>query len=82
MTRLSKANVEALLATYDAEPITALTAALRVALDAPSLEWAQLLQLADFPADRRRRLRAGHPDALDRLAADLNELREVARLTS
>ena len=81
MTRLGKAHVEALLATYDAGPVAALTAALRIALDAPTLEWAELLHLADLSSRRRGQLLDGEPAALDQLAAELNELRNLARLT-
>ena len=77
VTRLGKAHVEALLATYDAGPVAALTAAMRIALDAPTLEWEELLQLADFSSDRRRLLLDGEPSALDQLAAELNELRTL-----
>ena len=75
MARLNKAQVEALLATYDASPIDSLTVALRIALDAPATEWAALLELADFSAARHRRLLRGEPLALDELAAELNEVR-------
>lgn len=78
MARLSKAQVEALLARYDASPIDSLTAALRVALDAPLMEWVALLELADFSVARHQRLLRGEPVALDELAAELNEVREVA----
>lgn len=81
MTRLGKAQAEALLADYDAAPIEALTTALRITLDAPSLEWAALVDLADVGGQRREALLQGEPAALDALAAELNELRHVARLT-
>ena len=80
MTRLGKAQVEALLAGYDAAPIEALTNALRVALDAPTLEWAALIVLADVPHERREALLEGEQTALDDLASELNELRNVAQL--
>lgn len=78
MARLSKAQVEVLLATYDSAPIDSLTAALRIALDAPAMEWTALLGLADFSAARHQQLLRGDPAALDELAAELNEVREVA----
>ena len=77
MTRLRKADVEQLLAGYDADPVGALTAALRVALDRPELEWTALVKLAGFSCARRIRLQGNDPAALDELAAELNELRVV-----
>ena len=46
MTRLRKADVEQLLAGYDADPVAALTTALRVVLDQPGGEWTALLKAA------------------------------------
>ncbi len=78
MTRLGKAQVEALLANYDAASMDALTHALRITLDAPTLEWAALVDLADFSGQRKQHLLRGDPATLDELAAELNEVREVA----
>lgn len=78
MNRLGKAQVEALLADYDAAPIEALTVALRIALGAPQLDWMALLDLADFEDARRQRLQLGDQAALDELATELNEVRCVA----
>ena len=72
--------MEALLADYDTAPIDVLTNALRIALDAPTLEWAALVNLADWPHERREALLEGERSALDDLAAELNELRNVAQL--
>ncbi len=81
VARLGKAQVEALLAGYDAGPIEALTSALRLTLDAPMLEWAGLLELADLADERRKSLLRGDQGALDDLAAELNEVRDVAART-
>lgn len=81
MTGLGKAHVEALLEGYDADPVGALTAALRVALDRPDLEWTGLLQLAGISCARRIRLQGNDPAALDELAAELNELRTLPQTT-
>ena len=78
MTRLRKADVEQLLAGYDADPVAALTTALRVVLDQPGGEWTALLKAAGFSCARRIRLQGNDPAALDELAAELNELRAVA----
>ncbi|MBK8332837.1 MAG: hypothetical protein IPL07_10740 [Acidimicrobiaceae bacterium] len=78
MTRLCKADVEQLLAGYDADPVAALTTALRVVLDQPGGEWTALLKAAAFSCARRIRLQGNDPAALDELAAELNELRAVA----
>jgi hypothetical protein len=75
VTRLRKTDAEALLERYDADPIAALTAALRVALDAPELSWPELLAVAALDERRRQELLAGDQRALDRLAAELNETR-------
>ena len=78
MSRLKKADVEALLADYDADPVAALTAALQVSLDRPDLEWTALLKVAGLSCARRIRLQGNDPAALDELAAELNELRALA----
>ncbi|MGB8860775.1 MAG: hypothetical protein WCC60_16065 [Ilumatobacteraceae bacterium] len=78
MSRLRKSDVEVLLDTYDADPVAALTLALRVALDEPTMEWTALVKLAGFSCARRIRLQGVDPAALDELAAELNELRMVA----
>lgn len=77
MSRLKKADVEQLMADYDADPVGALTGALRVALDEPDLEWTALVKAAGFSCARRIRLQGNDPAALDELAAELNELRIV-----
>lgn len=79
MTRLKKAHVEALLREYDINPVGALTAALRIVLNEPAAEWTALLSMAKFSDARRVRLQAGEQDALDELAAELNETRELLR---
>ncbi|MDO8361777.1 MAG: hypothetical protein Q7V88_02690 [Actinomycetota bacterium] len=78
MSRLKKRDVEVLLAHYDADPVGALTDALRVALDQPGGEWTALVKAANFSCARRIRLQGNDPHALDELAAELNELRTVA----
>ncbi|MBI4882734.1 MAG: hypothetical protein HY826_01615 [Actinobacteria bacterium] len=77
-TRLNKRHVEALLGNYDAQPIVALTAALRVVLDEPDADWQALIGASGLPAERRQRLLAGEQAALDLLARELNELRGLA----
>ncbi len=77
MTRLKKSDVELLMSGYDTDSVAALTVALRVALDLPSLEWTELLKAAGFSCARRIRLQGNDPLALDELAAELNELRVV-----
>ncbi len=81
MTRLGKAHVESLLADFDADPVGALTRALRITLDAPTLDWEELLALAAIPAERRELLESGDPFALDELATELNEMREISRVS-
>lgn len=81
MTALRKRDVERLMADYDAHPVDALTAALRVALDRPDLDWTALVKLAGFSCARRIRLQAQDPEALDELLRDLNELRALPART-
>jgi hypothetical protein len=73
--RLKKADVERLLNDYDADPITALTTALRTTLAMPEGTWESLLAAAPLERERRRRLLDGEQSALDGLAAELNERR-------
>ena len=73
MTRLRKRDVEALLRDYDADPVGALERALRIVCDRPGASFAELV--ADLPAGDR--LLAGDVDALDALAAELNERRAL-----
>jgi hypothetical protein len=74
---LTKAQVERLLATYDADPIGALTAALGKFLRMPDATWLELLAAAPIDADRRQLLLSGDQASLDRLAAELNERRRL-----
>lgn len=78
MTELKKRDVERLLATYDRDPVAALTGALRVALDRPDLDFTALVKVAGFTCARRIRLQAKDQEALDELCRELNELRGVA----
>ncbi|MFM8268306.1 MAG: hypothetical protein ACKOA2_09830 [Ilumatobacteraceae bacterium] len=77
MTVLRKAEVERLLRDYDADPLAALTDALRIVLDAPTATWAELVRRAAFDDARRALLLAGDQSTLDGLAAELNEQRGV-----
>ena len=75
IARLKKIHVERLLADYDADPVGALTVALRIALDLPGASWEQLVAAAPIDADRRTRLMESDEPSLDTLAAELNERR-------
>ena len=77
--RLTKRDVERLLAGYDADPVGALTDALRVVTGAGDAEWDELVELATDDARRRAALAARDVAALDSLAAELNELRALER---
>jgi hypothetical protein len=77
VTTLKKRDVEAMLAGYEADPVGALTDALRLALDLPDSDWTALVKAAGFGCARRIRLQAADPAALDELLVDLNELRTV-----
>ena len=67
------------MTAYERDPIAALTAALRVALDRPDLDFTALVKVAGFDCARRIRLQARDARALDELCQELNELRTVSR---
>lgn len=79
MARLTKADVVQLVDGYDADPIGALSTALRRVLDADdSAGWPALLAMAPFDDERRAALGALDQRALDGLLVELNEQRSVA----
>ena len=77
MPLLSKHDAEALLRDYDTDPVAALTAALRTVTGRADADWPELTHFAAADPDRRIALEHGDPDALDALAAELNELRTL-----
>lgn len=77
IARLSKRHVELLLDGYDADPVGALTAALRVVLQRPDHDWPALIDAAPLDADRRAHLLECRQPALDDLLRELNELRTL-----
>jgi hypothetical protein len=77
VARLRKVDVEALLGAYDADPVGALTAAMRLVREQPEASWEQLV--GTLPEAKRAPLLAREPAALDSLAAELNELRTLPR---
>ena len=79
IARLKKTQVERLLADYDADPVAALGAALRIVLDMPDAEWAALLASTPLDVTRRRLLIESDESSLDQLAAELNERRDLIR---
>ncbi len=81
MTALKKRDVERMHVAYERDPEAALTAALRIALDRPDLDFTALVKLAGFTCDRRIRLQAKDHRALDELYTELNELRGVSPRT-
>jgi hypothetical protein len=78
VTVLGKRDVERLMADYDADPVAALTTALRTTLEHPEMEWTALVRLAGFDCARRIRLQAGETAALDELLVELNEQRVIS----
>ena len=72
---MKKREVEHLLASYDADPIAALCAALRIVLDMPDADWPALVAAAPLDAPRRELLLGGDQASLDDLAQELNERR-------
>jgi len=77
MAALRKSDVERMFALYDDDPVGALTVAMRIALDAPDLDWTALVKAANFTCAKRIRLQAGEAATLDELARELNETRTV-----
>ena len=69
--------MEVLLATYDADPVAALTVALRRVLEQPDAAWPELVQSIPISDTRRAALLVGEQRALDTLATELNELRSL-----
>jgi ribosomal protein S13 len=81
IARLKKLDVERLLADYDADPVGALTVALRVVTGIGDARFPELLVAAGVSEARQQRLTTHDPDALDDLVRELNELRTVAAET-
>ena len=77
MARLTKRDVEALLDAYDADPVAALTVALRKVLDRPTADFDELIGDDRIDEARRVRLVRRELPALDDLAAELNERRAL-----
>jgi hypothetical protein len=72
---LTKRDVEALLSRYDADPVAALTVALRIVLGRPGDGFEALVTAAPLDDRRRRSLLERDVRALDELAQNLNESR-------
>jgi len=66
-----------LLGSYDADPIAALTAALRIVLERADDSWPELIRAAAFTETRAAALVLGEVGALDGLARELNEQRTL-----
>ena len=77
MRRLTKRAVETLLQDFDDDPVGALTTALRIVLDRPDDDFDALIAHADLDEQRRQHLLRRDWDALDELAAELNERRTL-----
>jgi hypothetical protein len=63
------------MADYDADPIGALSAAMRIVLDMPDATWEMLVAAAPIDSYRKQRLLSGDESSMDRMAAELNEHR-------
>jgi hypothetical protein len=79
--RLSKRDVETLLARYDDDPVTAIAVALGRLSDRPNATFAELVddlgERGLLSADRHHALLVHDVAALDALAAELNETRSL-----
>jgi hypothetical protein len=75
---LTKQEVEELLTDYDIEPLVALTRVVRRLVGRADDEWPDLVwHIPNISDEERAALAMGEQDALDRLAARLNEEREL-----
>ena len=72
---LTKRDVEKLLATYDTQPIDALSAALRKCLGMPHATWRTLIEAAIPQLQESQSLLSHDIKALDSLTKRLNETR-------
>lgn len=77
IARLKKVHVERLLNDYDADPIGALSTALRIVLRMPDATWTELLAATPIDSGRQRLLLSADQASLDQLAAELNERRSL-----
>ncbi len=75
--RLTKLDVELMLATYDDDPIEALSRALSLLVGREGLGLDQLLVEAGLSEARTAMLMAREQRALDELLAELNERRTL-----
>ena len=66
-----------MLATYDDDPVAAVSAALRSITGRDEASWEELTHFAAADPERRAALLAADPDALDDLVRELNELRQL-----
>lgn len=64
----------------DGDLLGVLTRMLGKVLDQPGAQWETLVAAAGFPAERKARLLARDRNALDELAAELNESRSLEHL--
>ena len=72
---LTKRDVEKLLATYDTQPIDALSTALRKCLGMPHATWRTLIEVAIPQLQESQSLLSHDIEALDSLTKRLNETR-------
>jgi hypothetical protein len=75
--RLAKRDVELMLATYDEDPIDALSRALSILIGREGLGFDQLLVEAGLSEARTALLMGREQRALDELLAELNERRTL-----
>lgn len=75
--RLAKRDVELMLATYDDDPVGALSRALILLVGRDGLDFDQLVVEAGLSEARTALLMAREQRALDELLAELNERRTL-----
>ncbi|MSO58951.1 MAG: SET domain-containing protein-lysine N-methyltransferase [Ilumatobacteraceae bacterium] len=73
--RLKKIEAKTLLRNYDADPVLAMTLALRVVLGMPFCGWSDLILALPIDVSRQHQLLTKDPRHLDQLVQELNELR-------
>lgn len=74
---LKKQEVESMMSSYDIDPVSALTTALRIATGHRQATWEHLISL--LPRRQREKLLNADMIAMDLLATELNETRTVSR---
>ena len=77
MRKLSKRDVEALLAEYDKDPVSSLLSALQLLLPERPSNWEEAISALSIDDAKKQELRSHSIDALDSLVKQLVETRSL-----